>query len=277
MLPIQIDFGFLHLHNYEGIYFFTAIFCALLFFIYLAKQENIDLEVMYEAIFIGLVVALISGRLLSFIFWSPRYFFSNPLVFFQVWKGGITVSGGVLGGLIAGFIFAMIKKLHFFYHIKIFIPSIILAQIIGRFGCFLNGDASGIPTKMPWGVVFNERSVAYLYTGYAPGTALHPTQIYEILGNIILLLFIILTGNNSWITKRRIVWYALGYSTVRFIVEFFRSDVEKWKWMPMFSTGQIICIIGWIIGIGILIWTLYNDDKLEAKEENIARPKVNKS
>ena len=108
MFPIHIDIGFLHLHDYEGIYFFIAILSALIYLTFLAKQEKIDVETMYEAIFISLIVALITGRLFSFLFWGPKEFFKNPLIFFQIWKGGITVTGGVLGGLIAGFIYAIV-------------------------------------------------------------------------------------------------------------------------------------------------------------------------
>ena len=136
MLPIHIVIWKFQLHDYEGIYFFIAILSALIYLTFLAKQEKIDVETMYEAIFISLIVALITGRLFSFLFWGPKEFFKNPLIFFQIWKGGITVTGGVLGGLIAGFIYAIVKKLHFFHHIKIFVPSILIGHIIGRFGCF---------------------------------------------------------------------------------------------------------------------------------------------
>ena len=281
MLPINVDFLFLHLHNYEGIYFFIAIFSAIVYFTYLCKVENIDTEKMYEAIFISLLVALIMGRLFSFIFWSPKELLSNPLIFFQPWKGGITVMGGVLGGLITGFIYAKVKNLDFFYHIKLFIPPILVGHIIGRFGCFLNGDAAGKVTTMPWGVVFHPESVAYsnAATNFTnalpqPGTPLHPTQLYEIFGNIILLTLILVTGKNEWITRRRIIWYAIGYSLIRFIVEFFRSDSVKW--FSVFTTGQQITLIGFSIGIIAFIWSLFNDKKLIPDESRIARPKTKK-
>ena len=272
MLPIHVDLSFLHLHYYEGIYFFIAILSALVYFTYLAKKENIDLEVMYEASFISILTAVITARLFSLVFWEPQLLLKNPLVFFKVWSGGVSITGGVLGGLTAGYIYARVKKLHFFYHIKIFIPPIILAQIIGRFGCFLNGDAAGIPTNAPWGMIFNPNSQAYM--SIPPGTVIHPTQLYEMFGNLILLLFIILTGNIGWITKRRIAWYALGYSAVRFIVEFFRNDSNRWNWLTVFTTGQIICIGGFILGLFILTWSIIHPEKLEAKEENIARPQA---
>ena len=275
MLPIVIEP--LKLANYEGMYFFIAIFSAIIFFTFLCKEANIDVDAMYEAIFICLIVALITGRLFSYLLWNPRELFSNPLIFFQPWRGGITVAGGVLGGLIAGFIYAKVKKYHFFYHIQFFIPPILLGQVIGRFGCFLNGDAAGKPTNLPWGVVFHPESVAYsnATTGFAPslppvGTPLHPTQLYEIIGNFIVLIILLATGNNEWITKRRVIWYAIWYSTLRFVLEFLRIDNEKYG---IFTSGQIIALIGIIIGVALLIWSIFNEDKLNADEKFIARPK----
>lgn len=278
MLPIAIDF--LKLYNYEGIYFFIAIFSAIIFFTILCKEANIDIDAMYEAIFVCLIVALITGRLFSFLLWNPKELFEHPLVFFQPWRGGITVAGGVLGGLVAGFIYAKVKKYHFFYHIRYFIPPILLGQIIGRFGCFLNGDAAGSPTKLPLGVVFHPESIAYsnAATGFSPtlpmpGTPLHPTQLYEIIGNFIALIIILATGNNEWITKRRIIWYILWYSLLRFLLEFLRTDNEKYF---IFTSGQIISLIGFAIGIPLLIWSIFNDDKLTPDEKFIARPKKDK-
>jgi len=261
------------IHNYEGLYFFTAIASGMVYFSKLVKDEKIDLDKMYEAIFISLISALVLGRLFTFFFWDKTFeIFKNPFIFFSLFsKGGISVTGGVIGGLLAGFIYAKVKKLHFFYHIQYFIPSILIGQIIGRFGCFLNGDSGGIETNLPWGLKYSPVSVAY--ADFKVIVPLHPVQLYEIIGNFILLMFMLFTGNNDWITKRRLMWYAIGYGIIRFVVEFFRSDTERFKWLPLISTGQIIALSGIIVGAVLLIWSIFNDDKLTAKEENIARAK----
>jgi len=247
MLPINIDF--LNLHNYEGIHFLIAIVGAIVFFTYLCKVHRIDTEVMYEAIFISLLSALFIGRLFSLVFWSPKEFFANPLVLFMPWKGGITVIGAVIGGLATGAIYAKVKKLSFFYHIQFFIPSILVGQIIGRFGCFLNGDASGIPTGSSWGVVYHPQSIAYEM--FAAGTRLHPTQLYEIAGNFTLLVFLLLTENNRYITNRRIVWYLMGYGIIRYITEIFRSDTAQ-SILSM-TSAQLIGVSCIVAGLIILV------------------------
>lgn len=253
MLPININFSFFRSNNYEGIHFFIAILCGIIYLKLITKKKPVNHELLYEAIFVSLISAIITGRLFSLFFWSFDEIIADPLLIFKVWEGGITVTGGVIGGIIAGFIYAKIKKLNFIYYIQYIIPAIFVGQIVGRFGCFLNGDASGSPTSMPWGVVFHPESVAYYFNGISPGTPLHPTQIYEIIGNLILFIAVILTGNNKWITSRRIIWYCMGYGLIRFIVEFFRNDTERWPILPAISTGQIISLSGLIVGLVLLI------------------------
>jgi phosphatidylglycerol---prolipoprotein diacylglyceryl transferase len=269
MFPINIDF--LNIHNYEGIYFFIAIISGVIFFIYTCKKDNINLDMMFEGVLYSFIAAIIFGRLTDFILWNPAVFLSNPLELLIFWHGGFTVTGAVFGALVTGYVYTKIKKLHFFFHIKYCIPPILIGQVIGRFGCFLNGDCAGIPTNLPWGMEFSHKSVAYL--NYFPNFPhLHPTQLYEILGNLILLIFILLTEKNEWITNRRIVFYAIGYGFIRFIVEFFRNDAVRI--FKIFTTGQIISFAGILIGVSILIWSIFNDNKMKPEPDKIAYNKI---
>ena len=278
MLPINLKIFSFAVKDYEGAYFFIAIVFGIVYFNYLCKLDKINLEIMYEAIAIGLMTALITGRLFSFLLWNPKALINNPIIFFKPWYGGITVAGGVFGGLIAGAIYAKVRKLSFFYHMRFFVPSILIGQIVGRFGCFLNGDAAGRPTSSILGLIFNPNSIAYrnAATHFSsrlsePGTPLHPTQLYDIFGNLIVFLFILLNWKNEWIKKRMICWYAMGTSFTRFIVEFFRNDTEKW--FSIFTTGQQICVVGFFIGLAILIYSFFNKEAFDTKETNIARVK----
>ena len=132
---------------------------------------------------------------------------------------GISVTGGVLGGLLAGFIYLKVKKLSFFYHMRLYALAIPVGHIVGRFGCFLNGDAGGRITTMPWGVKFAVNSVAYSpYTSIPTGSIVHPTQIYEIIGNLVLILFMVFTSSttalSSNIEKQASRPYAVAFITL---------------------------------------------------------------
>jgi phosphatidylglycerol:prolipoprotein diacylglycerol transferase len=112
-------------------------------------------------------------------------------------------------------------------------------------------------------MVFHPESIAYLQRNYSPGIPLHPAQLYEIFLNLIFLIILILTYPDRWITKRRIAWYAIFYGLIRFIVEFFRSDSERFNWVPIFTTGQLISLSGFFVGLLLLLWTILFDHKLE--------------
>jgi len=269
MLPINLKIGFIQLFDYEGLYFLLAIISAILYFILLAKDEKLDLETMFAAIFISILASLITGRLFSFVFWRPEDFFSQPWIFFIIWKyPGSSITGCLIGGLTAAYLYFKIQKLDFFYHVNFLIPPVLVGQIVGRFGCFLNGDAGGKPTDLPWGIVFNSKSSAYY--DIPAGTPLHPAQLYEIAGNFILLIFLLFTVNNRWITNRRVIWFAFNYSILRFIIEFFRNDTETLSWLPFITSGQIISLSGFIIALILLIWTIINNDKLVKNKKNTA-------
>jgi phosphatidylglycerol---prolipoprotein diacylglyceryl transferase len=269
MLPINIHFWIFQKDNYEGIYFFIGIVFGLIFLIYSCKKDNLNLDLIFEGVFYAFLAAIFFGRMFDFLLWNPEILFTKPLEFFMFTNGGFTVTGAVLGGLASGYIFSKIKKLHFLYLVQYFIIPILIGQIIGRFGCFLNGDGSGIPTNLPWGIVYSHNSLAY--SNIMPNTHLHPTQIYEMIGNFILLVFFIFTGKIEWFNIRRLPLYVIGYGLIRFIIENFRSDSSRI--VSFLTGGQIISLLGIFAGLSILVWTFFNEDKLIAKPENIAYKK----
>ena len=138
-----------------------------------------------------------------------------------VWHGGLAIHGGILGGLLGGFIYTRKKGVPFFRAADAVAPSLILGQAFGRLGNFMNGDAHGVPTTMPWGMVFPPGSIA---GDQFPNMPLHPTMLYEMAIN--LAVFCIL-----WTLRKRpakdgfiICLYLILYSMGRFVVTFFRAD-----------------------------------------------------
>jgi len=94
--------------------------------------------------------------------------------------GGLTIYGAVLGAALGIWIYSRLSNFRFGYLADVVAPGIILAQAVGRVGCTINGCCYGIPTSLPWGVVYTQPA------SYAPlGVAIHPTQPYEIIYNLI--------------------------------------------------------------------------------------------
>src|SRR3989304_2726959 len=93
-----------------------------------------------------------------------------------VWHGGLAIHGGLIGGILAAGAYVRKKKVPFLKMTDAAAPAMILAQAFGRFGNFMNGDAHGTPTDLPWGMVFPPESMA---GGEFPRIPIHPGLVLE--------------------------------------------------------------------------------------------------
>jgi phosphatidylglycerol:prolipoprotein diacylglycerol transferase len=194
--------------------------------------------------------AIIGGVLVSRLFhvidkWD--YYMANPAQI--IGFAGLTVYGAVLGALLAVLIYCWVKKLSFWQVGDVVAPGAILGQAIGRIGCFINGCCYGLPTSLPWGVVYTNPD------SYCPlGESVQPTQIYHLIWNLI-------GFGILWSLRRRIkprgslfllylALYAVGDLSIRFVRvgEPFRSG--------MFYNMQEAQIIGIIVLVVTVPWLI---------------------
>ena len=132
-------------------------------------------------------------------------------------------------------------------------PAVILGQTFGRFGNFMNGDAHGRPTDMPWGIVFPPGSIAGMEF---PGTPLHPTMLYEMAINLAIFIFLWF-----WLKKRAhrdgfiFASYIGLYSVGRFFVEHFRADSLM---LGPLRAAQVVSLAAVAVSLAaILKWGLW--------------------
>ena len=176
-------------------------------------KEKIDVFFLY-----AIIGAIIGARLYYLAFADLTQFWSNPLSIFAVWQGGLAIHGAILGGLLVGFIYARRKKIPFGKFADTLTPSLILGQAIGRIGCFFNGDAHGYPTSLPWGLVYSPESPA---GQMFPGQPLHPTQLYEMIFNLIIFGIVWKMRNKMKVDGHLFLLYVILYSVTRIFVEHF--------------------------------------------------------
>ncbi len=190
--------------------------------------------------FLGLlIVAMIVGaRLFYAIFYNPTYFLASPWKIIAVWEGGLSFHGGFVGILAVGWWFARKKGLHLLQLADVFIVPLALGNAFGRIGNFINGELFGIPTTLPWGVIF-------------PGAegARHPTQLYEAAYNIIIFATLYSLRNKNWKEGKIFGLFMILYGIFRFSVEFIK-DLPAYGPLTM---GQWLTIPVFIVGVW-LIW-----------------------
>ena len=186
-----------------------------------ARRKEMDPSLVDEFSYIVFPAALLGARIYYVLFSDAQFFLRHPLKIAALWEGGLAIHGAILSGTAAALWFTRRRKIPFLRWADTLAPSIILGQAIGRFGCFMNGDAFGVPTRMPWGVVYSPDSPA---GARFPGIPLHPTQLYELVLDAMIFLILWRTRKKTLPTGLLFFFYAMLYSLARIGVEFFRAD-----------------------------------------------------
>ena len=201
----------------KGIYWYGIIIATGLILAYLwalsqSKREEIKSDTLIDLILVGLPSAIICARIYYVVF-SWDYYRENFLDVFKIWEGGIAIYGAVIGAFFAGYVYCKIKKMSFLKIADIASPCFLIGQAIGRWGNFVNVEAYGSQTSLPWRMLIIDKNIA-----------VHPTFLYESLWNIAG--FIILAQVSKKKTFEGFVfylylfWYGLG----RIWIEGLRTD-----------------------------------------------------
>ncbi|MEE0450723.1 prolipoprotein diacylglyceryl transferase [Peptacetobacter sp.] len=214
-----------------------------------AKRVGISEDDVLNIAIIAIPVAIICARLYYVIF-SWDYYSQNPSEIFNIRGGGLAIHGGLIGGILTGFIYAKVKKLDFFKTADAVMVGMPLAQAIGRWGNFINGEAHGGPTSLPWGIMVD-------------GVKVHPTFLYESIWDFGIFLFIMFYMRKKKTYEGEvIVSYITLYSIGRFFIEGLRTDSLMFGPIRM---AQFISLVG-VVGGLVLHFYLKN----RAKKNNAA-------
>jgi phosphatidylglycerol:prolipoprotein diacylglycerol transferase len=235
MYPILLTIGGFHLRAYG-----TLIAIALLTGTWLAGREaarkGIPPERVQDFVVWATLFGILGARLYYLAFAAPGIFFQDPLGVLAIWRGGLAIHGGLLAGAATAAWYVRRHRLSFWRFADTLAPSVILGQAIGRFACFLNGDAYGVPTSAPWAVTFTDPEAM------APlGVPLHPTQLYEMSLNLLLFAFLWWWRTRIRFDGQLFLLYAGGYGIIRFIVENFRGD--QLQYAGGISAAQTISLV----------------------------------
>ena len=179
----------------------TGFALAVFFCCRSGKKRNINPDNLIDIALYGLISALICARIYYVIF-DLDSFRDNLLDIFKVWEGGLAIYGGLIGAVISTFIYCRVKKLNFFEIADICAPGLLIGQIIGRFGNFVNAEVFGHETDSILGMSIN---------GLHP---VHPLFLYESLWNLTgLIIMLILRDKkktHGQVISGYFFWYGLG-------------------------------------------------------------------
>lgn len=259
MHPILFKYGPLEIRFY-GLMYVIAILVGSYLIKHEVRRKKVSLtddEVMNFIVWT--VIGGVAGARVYYVLFNLSYYLSAPREIPAVWHGGLAIHGGLLGGAGAAWLYLNKHKVLFWRMADAVAPAIILGQTFGRFGNFMNGDAHGRPTAMPWGIVFPPGSIA---GNEFPGIPTHPTMLYEMTINfgIFCFLWFVLRKKehkNGFIFAAYIVMYSMG----RFVVEGFRADSLMLG--PIRAAQLVSLLIALTVGALIIVKRLWEPSSLK--------------
>lgn len=243
-------------HGY-GLMMAIAILTAYYMVEYRAKKKGMDYEKVFPLAVWAVAGGLLGAKLLYLLTRLPALI-ADPSLIVHSLKDGFVVYGSIIGGIIAAWIYCRKSKLDFLEMFDLIVPSVALAQGIGRIGCLLAGCCYGMPVsaKNPIGIVFHT-------SAYAPNDIpLLPTQIISSLLNFVHFGILMLLSKKLKARGQLAGCYLVFYSTGRFILEFFRGDLIRGN-VGSLSTSQFISIFMCLAGL-FMVSVL---PKLQRKQE----------
>ncbi len=250
--PILFELGPLSVRWY-GFLIASAVLIGVTLAQFLAKKRGLNPELVGDFAIWGLLGAIPMARLYYVLFQWQAYA-DHPGQIFAIWRGGIAIHGGIIGGVLAGLIFARRQQISFWRLFDVITPSIILGQAIGRWGNFFNSEAFGRPTDLPWKLYIPPamRPAQYLQESY-----FHPTFLYESLWNLLvfaLLMWLFVQSQRGKMALKPgtlFLSYGIAYSLGRFFIEGLRMDSLM---LGPLRVAQLVSLAGIVLGSLGLVW-----------------------
>ena len=247
--PFMINESFeifgLTVHFY-GLIIAIGILLAFLFCSRFMKQEGLSQDVPLDLILYGLPSAIICARLYYVVFEWGSYK-ETPLDVFKIWEGGLAIYGAIIGACLSTYIYCRVKKISLSTVFDIGAFGLLIGQICGRWGNFVNAEAYGGITELPWRMELLDL-----------GICVHPTFLYESLWNVGVLIVLLLRRKHLKFPGENFISYLALYGLGRCMIEGLRDDS---LYLGPFRISQIVALLCFIIGAAIIIYKRYKIKK----------------
>ena len=240
-----------------GIIITAGMLLAVLYAWRTAPRYNVNASKLFNCVLVGLVTGIIGARLYYVAFAWDDYA-SNPLSIFAIHEGGLAIYGGIIGALLGGFVMAKIQKLKFLPILDITMVGFLIGQGIGRWGNFMNQEAFGTATDLPWRMVSENTVINGVVC------EVHPCFLYESLWCLLGVAVLHFYGKYRQRYAGQIFYmYLVWYGFERTIVEGLRTD-SLYIGNTGIRVSQVLSAALVIVGIVMLIVNLKKEDPFYA-------------
>jgi prolipoprotein diacylglyceryl transferase len=202
-----------------------------------APKHGIRQDDVIDILLVAVPCGIIGARLYYVLFeWS--YYSQDLAQIFNLRGGGLAVHGSLIGGFLGAWLVCRHKKISFADGLDMTVAGIALAQAIGRWGNFFNGEAHGGPTDLPWGIMVD-------------GVRVHPTFLYESIWCLLLFFLLLYLDNHRKFIGQIFLSYGFLYSLERFFVEGLRTDslmIGQFRQAQVLSAAVMLaCAVSYVI------------------------------
>ncbi|KAB1441112.1 prolipoprotein diacylglyceryl transferase [Pseudodesulfovibrio senegalensis] len=243
MQPLLLEIGPVAIYAY-GVFVAAAFLAGMGWTMHEAGLRGLD-KTRVPALGLSIIAGGILGARLLYICIDPQRFINDPLEIPAIWNGGLVFSGGLAGGVLAGWL-TLRKQPHKMQWADAMAPGLALGQCIGRIGCLMAGCCYGSMCTLPWAITFtNPQSLAPLYR------PLHPTQLYHSLSGLLTFLILIMVRKRLKRPGDATGLFLVLFSVQRFVIEFFRADYRGE--IGMFSATQVVTGVFCLLGLILLL------------------------
>ena len=225
-----------------AIFILTGFILGVSFVCYDAKKHGQNPDTFLDIAFWGLISAIVGARI-YYVLFDPSSIDGNILNIFKVWEGGLAIYGGLIGAVISTLIYCRIKKIPVFKTFDFCVPGLLIGQMRGRWGNFVNAEVYGTATTLPWRMTINGAA------------GVHPLFIYESLWNLLGFIIILIFRNKKKADGQIFFFYCLWYGAGRLVLEGMRQTQFILYVIPgVLGISQLVASIAIIASLSALIY-----------------------
>lgn len=232
------------IHTY-GVMVALGFFFAISVVTNQAARRGMDSDLIVNMLF-GLILSGVIGARLLFVALEWKSYVDRPLSILNIREGGLVFLGGVICAALYGLYFIRKHQLPFWKTTDAVILGLPLGQMFGRLGCVAAGCCFGRPTDLPWALTYTSELAA----GAPLHVPVHPVQLYESLGNLVIFLglYLLARSHRQKFDGQILISYFVAYPLLRIITETFRGDTVRGFFMKdvlgeVISTSQFISLL----------------------------------
>jgi phosphatidylglycerol:prolipoprotein diacylglycerol transferase len=221
--PIAFKLGALTVHWY-GITLGLAALAGLLIAVQEGKRFGLNPDFFLDLMLYGVPSSIIAARL-YYVAFKWGYYKDHPGEIIQIWNGGIAIYGALIGAFVCGYFYIRAKGFNYLRIVDICVPSLLIGQMIGRWGNFINQEAYGGPVDQSFlsntlhipPFIVNQMNVNGVYH--------HPTFLYESLWSLLGVIILFVLRRQKFLRTGELLFtYLIWYSIGRFFIEALRTD-----------------------------------------------------